>query len=466
MVGISSYGVYLPLNRLDFRSVGEGTQRERAIASFDEDTLTMGVAAGINCLKGIDRATVDGLFFASSTFPYKEKQVSAIAAAALDLREDILTADFANSLRAGTIALKAALDSVKADTGDKMLVIASDMRLARPGSDLEKEFGNGAVAYLVDKHGKIALAGYRCVTDEIFDVWRAEDDNFVRTWEERFTAEEGYFRVLPKAVSALLEKEGLSKQSISKVAFNGLGERRYREMGTKLGFTADQIQLSVFSSLGDTGVPSSMMLFAACLEEAKPKEKLLLATYGSGADAFLFEVNEPITVKPSVRECIASKSVLKDYKKYLDWRGILEIQSGRRRPPTLSPSVTCLWREVETNIRLHGVRCKNCGTVQYPPQRVCYKCHGLDNFESYSFSDKKGRLFTYASDYATPTPDPPLIIAIVDFDGGGRIWAYVTDKKEEEISVGIPLEMTFRKLFTIDGIHNYSWKCMPIRFSK
>jgi len=113
MIGIVSYGAYIPLWRLDFGTLDEGLRGEKAIANFDEDSLTMGVAAGMNCLHNVDRSQIDGLFFATTTSPYKEKQISVTAATALDLRENILTADFGNSLRAGTTALKAAMDAVK-----------------------------------------------------------------------------------------------------------------------------------------------------------------------------------------------------------------------------------------------------------------------------------------------------------------------------------------------------------------
>jgi uncharacterized OB-fold protein len=123
-----------------------------------------------------------------------------------------------------------------------------------------------------------------------------------------------------------------------------------------------------------------------------------------------------------------------------------------------------MWRERAQNIRLHGVKCKKCGMVQYPPQRICAGCHAKDQFESYRFSDKRAELFTYTTDYLTPTPDPPLVLAVVDFDGGGRIWVNITDKDEGELEIGMPLKMTFRRLFTADGIHDYFWKCAPVRF--
>jgi len=134
MVGIRSWGIYVPLWRLDLGCVRKGLKGERAVANFDEDSMTMGVAAAVNCLKQIDRGSVDGLFFASTTFPYKEKQASVIAATALDLSvNNLLTADFGNSLRAGTTALRAAFSAVEAGTAKQILVIASDMRIPMPG---------------------------------------------------------------------------------------------------------------------------------------------------------------------------------------------------------------------------------------------------------------------------------------------------------------------------------------------
>ena len=114
MAGIVSYGAYIPFWRLSRSMIDRKLTGERPVISFDEDSITMAVAAGIDCLKGIDRQTIDGLFFASTTSPYREKLAAVTVATALDLRKDIMVADFANSLRAGTMAIKSALDAVKA----------------------------------------------------------------------------------------------------------------------------------------------------------------------------------------------------------------------------------------------------------------------------------------------------------------------------------------------------------------
>ncbi|MBI4289719.1 MAG: OB-fold domain-containing protein, partial [Chloroflexi bacterium] len=127
------------------------------------------------------------------------------------------------------------------------------------------------------------------------------------------------------------------------------------------------------------------------------------------------------------------------------------------------PSPASMYREEERNIRFHGARCKSCGTVQYPPQRVCTTCKTKDQFETVRLSDKKGELYTYSADYLAGTIDIPLIISVVNFQGGGRMITMMTDRDLEQVKVGMPLEMSLRKLSTSGGIQNYYWKCVPAR---
>ncbi len=466
MVGIVSYGVYVPLHRLELAAAQPGARGERAVANFDEDSVTMGVAAGMNCLRTVDRNTIDGLFFASTSFPYKEKLNSVIAATALDLRSDIQTTDYANSLRAGTTALKAALDTVKAGSARRVMVIVSDLRVPQPGSDFETLLGDGAVAFVIggDDAVSVEVVDSHTICDEILDVWRADDDTYVRSWEARFNLDEGYFRVLPVAVSALMEKSGLRVGDINKAVFYGPDSRRHRQMAGRLGLDAGQVQDAMFGSLGDTGAAFVPMVLAGALDGASVGDNILVASYGNGADALLLKVlTQPETAR-SLADYLGSRKTLSDYKAYLRWRGLIDMVTGRRRPPTPVPSASSIWRERDQIIRLYGSRCRQCGTVQYPPQRVCTRCHAKDEFDRHRFSDKTARLFTYGIDNLTPNPDPPRVFTVVDFDDGGRMWLDMTDKEESRLAVSMPVELTFRKLFTLEGIHNYYWKSMPVRF--
>ncbi|MDP2917467.1 MAG: OB-fold domain-containing protein, partial [Dehalococcoidia bacterium] len=267
----------------------------------------------------------------------------------------------------------------------------------------------------------------------------------------------------PLPVSALLKRHKLAPKDFVRAVFCAPDARRHREMAGKLGLDLAQVQEPMFGQVGDTGAAFSLILLAAALENMKAGDKLLLASYGSGADAFLLEGVKELKPWRAVKSYVESKKVIKDYKKYLGWRELVDMVTGRRRPETPTPSASAIWRERDKNIRLHGVKCRQCGTVQYPPQRVCVKCHARDDFESYRFSDRRAKLFTYTLDCASPTPEPPVGLAVIDFEGGGRMWVYLTDKDEDEIEIGMPLEMSFRKLFTAEGVHNYYWKAVPVR---
>ena len=146
MTGIISYGAYVPMLRIDrsiiaHESGGGSMGGERSLASWDEDCLTMGVEAGLDCLAGFDPKEVDGLYFATVSSPFKQKSASSIIASALDLRKDVHTWDLGSSTRAGTSAVKAALDSVKAGSAEKVLVIAAEHRVGRPGSSFGQQAG-------------------------------------------------------------------------------------------------------------------------------------------------------------------------------------------------------------------------------------------------------------------------------------------------------------------------------------
>lgn len=427
----------------------------------------MGIAAGANCLKDMDPSTIGGLFFATTTSPYKEKQISATAALALDLPPAIVTADFCNSLRAGTTALQRAVEAVSCGSVDRVLVIASDMRLPTPGSEFETLFGNGAAAFLISRKNVAAeYRDYYTVSDEIHDVWRSDEDRYVRSWESRFTRDAGYMRVLPDAVLTFLKKAKLSEKEISKIAFYAPTANDHRSVAKTLGLQKTQVQDHMFDRIGDTGAAFILMQFASVLESAYPGDAIIVAGYGSGADVSQWAVVKTYSPGIGIQSLLDSKKPLKDYRKYLRWRNMIETVSGRRRPPTPTPSASALWREIGQNLSLRGVRCLSCGTIQYPPQLICYKCHGRGNFEAYRFSNKKAKVITYTVDYMSPSPDPPAVVAVLNFEGGGRMFLTMTDKEVDQVKIGMEAGVSFRKLFSTEGIHNYFWKCVPDRFSK
>jgi uncharacterized OB-fold protein len=172
---------------------------------------------------------------------------------------------------------------------------------------------------------------------------------------------------------------------------------------------------------------------------------------------------DKIKGKASVTKQLASKMMVPDYPTYAQWKGIVSAEAGARRPATEAPSSAAQWRERDRILKLYGVKCNNCDTIQYPPQRVCTRCQTKDDFTTVRLAEKGGTLFTYALDYIGGTIDTPSVVSVINFNGGGRMIGVMTDREVEGIKVGMPLDMTFRKLFTEGGVHNYYWKCMPTR---
>jgi uncharacterized OB-fold protein len=209
------------------------------------------------------------------------------------------------------------------------------------------------------------------------------------------------------------------------------------------------------------------MLLVAALEDSHPGDTLLLANYGNGADAFVFKVTEKIrdlVPRGGIKRHLESKQVIDDYRAYLYSRGILLGIDSIYPVPYGHTSAPALFREVDKNLRLHGGKCENCGTLQYPPQRTCVKCRTKDQFQPVRLSDKKGKVFTFSMDNVSSIIDCPSVIAVVDFDGGGRMECFMTDRIAEDVKVGMSVEMSFRRLFEREGIINYFWKAVPVRF--
>lgn len=474
MAGLASYGAYVPLFRLSRAEIARAwsvgpVPGERAVACYDEDSLTMAVEAARDCLRGWDVTAVSGVYFASTTAPYPEKQTAATIAAVLGLAEGAVTMDFGGSLRAGTNALRAALDAVESGRIDNLLVCAADSRQGYPAGPAELNFGDGAAAVLVSRErtlAEVVWVGSRYY--EIQDVWRSDRDRFVRFAEDRFAMEEGYGKVMAEALAGALEANALSVGDIARLALNSPTARQLRTLCQRLGFDEKtQVGDKLHAAVGDTGCAMSLMSLVAALEEARAGERILLASYGSGCDVFLLRATERVGLPRAsrgVRGHIASRLPLRSYELYLRWRELVEVQPPARPPLEIrTPSPAAQWREVPWELRLTGTKCRRCGTPQYPPQRVCVSCHAKDDMEPYPFVDVEAKVFSFSHDYVMQTLDPPVTVTFVDFAGGGRLMCDMTDRDPAMVKVGMPVEMTFRRLYYVSGIYNYWWKCRPVR---
>jgi len=473
MTGITSFGAYIPYYRLPHKEIarawgGRAGDGERSVANVDEDSITMAVEAVRDLLANNEGQEIDGLMFATTTSPYAEKQVSALIATAADLRADVRTADYSSSLRAATTATLAALDSVKAGSASNVIIASADARLAPPKSANEYIFGAAGSALAIGSDKVIAnLMASHSTVDEMTDVWRRPDDRFVSGWEERFSITQGYQRVVRQTVSELFERSAIGPSEISKAIFYAPDAGTLAGTAKSLGFKPEQIPDHLLTSVGNTGAAMPLLVLSSVLEQASAGDKLLVVGYGSGCDALLFEVTDEIENAKSiagrrgVKGYLASKASLDSYERYSKFRDLIETDAARRQVPSASAAV--ILRNRDDIYRLRGYRCLNCGKVQYPHQRICISCQTRDSFESVRLANKNATLFTFTLDFLNADPDPPTVMTVIDFDGGGRAYVQMTDRNPADVKIDQTVEMTFRRLYDAEGFANYYWKCRPRR---
>jgi len=483
MIGIRYYGAYVPRYRLDkkkiFESMGwlnSGTvalsKGEKAVANFDEDAVTMAVAACINAIEPQehDRNDLDGVYFGSTTMPFQERQNAGIIATALGMGENVRSVDFSGSLKSGTSALIAAIEAVKSGETKNMIACASDCRLGKMGSPQEMLFGDAAAAFVIGDQDIIAeYKGSVSVTGDFGDHVRGRYSKFDRQWEDRWIRDLGYEKFIPQAVENLLNKYNLEIGEFSKIIYSCYYGAERKKLNKKLGLDPEKVQDIYLNEIGDMGSAQSMVMLAGALETAKPGDKIMVVSFGSGCDALYFEVTDKINDLKNIKavsSCLANRAELDKYSKYLAWRHIVPIDTGIRGEEDLTSRWSFMWRASKATLGFIGSKCKKCGTPQFPPQRVCVKpsCGAIDEMEDYNFSVKKGKIGSFTGDLLAASMNPPQIYGNIFIEDGGKVMMNFTDCDLESLKVGMPLYFSFRIKYFDErrDIYRYFWKAIPI----
>ncbi len=464
MVGIGRYGAYIPALRLERRLIEQawGTRQpkgEVAVASYDEDALTLAIDAAMSCL-GDPPAPVGGVYVATTSAPYAEKQLASVLATACDLPRAIFTADFAGSARAGVSATLAAVRAVQAGAAPAVLVAAADVRVAGPESDLEGVLGDGAAALTIADHGVIAeFVDAASVAEEFTYVWRTDAQRTVQVAGGRFSNTYGYGRDVGAAIRAVLERQRLAPQEIGWLALYSPDARAASDLAASLGFDPKrQLVESLQPHTGCTGSADALLLLARALDQAQPGQRILVGGYGEGADVLLFRATDAVASQRAatpVARWLAAKTPLGSYEKYLKFRRLIDVEE-------VTDVVTNVleFQELKQDVRLYGSQCRVCGQVQYPMARVCLKCRTQERLDDVRIA-RRGTVFTFTVDHLIANLEHPLPMAVIDTDGGGRLYLQVADATE--VKIGEPVVLTYRRLHEGGGNRNYYWKARPIR---
>ena len=454
--GIVGAGAYLPHRRLDRSTIaavagtggGSGT---RTVASYDEDTTTMGVEAGRRALAPLGAGSadrIDALWFSTVAPAYVDKTNATTIHAALQLDRASPAFDVNGSVRSAVGALRAVLSGAGTS-----LVVAADLRSGLAGGADEAAFGDGAAALVVGEQadGAPVLAeviGKGGATEEFLDRWRTPGAPTSKVWEERF----GETRYVPLGVAAweaALQHAGIPADQVDRVCIAGTHGRANRALAKRLG-VGDRLVDDLADTVGNTGAAQPALLLVAALEAAEPGQVLALVTLADGSDVLLFRVTDAISTWTPARPLAdqAQGGAPVAYGTYLRWRGVLPVEPPRRPEPA-RPSASAAGRSRDWKFGLVG-SASDAGDVHLPPQP--------GDPVAVPMGDATGTIATFTVDRLAYSPSPPVVFAVVDFEGGGRLPVELTDVDVDEVQIGRRVELTFRRLFTADGIHNYFWK--------
>ena len=336
-VSITGYAGYIPKLRLltseiaqIWKGGGSGPNKSKSVANFDEDITTMSVEAARHALIMANNPNVGAVFVGSESKPYAVKPTSTIVAQALGIHKT-LAADFEFACKAGTEAMQVITGLIGSGMINNGIALGVDTAQGRPGDNLEYTASSGAAAFVLsseNSHGLAYVEASTSFVSDTSDFWRRQGELYPRHLS-RFTGDPAYFFHVESSVRTLLEEIDAKPTDFTYAVFHQPNPKFPLEIAKRLGFTKQQLEIGLLNpEIGNPYSASSPLGLIATLDVAKPGDKILLASFGSGAgsDAFSFIVEDNILNKRkniiSLREQIDDNLEI-NYSTYTKLRGIL-----------------------------------------------------------------------------------------------------------------------------------------------
>jgi len=341
-VGIVGYGAYVPRYRLPAAEVariwkgGEAglSVEEKAVPGLDEDVVTMSIEAARNALAraGIEAGLLRAVWVGSESHPYAVKPTSTIVAQAIGAVPHIQAGDWEFACKAGTEAIQAGIAFVGSSMADYVLCIGMDTAQGRPGDELEYTAAAGGAAFVLgpaEKSLAVFEASYSYVTDTP-DFFRRPLQHYPMHGG-RFTGEPAYFQHSLTAAQTIMEEMALTPEDLDYAIFHQPNAKFPQRAAKILGFSREQIAPGLLvSRVGNVYAGSSLLGLTATLDVAQPGQRILVASFGSGAgsDAFVLTVAEGIEEKkgraPRTEEYVGRRQEI-DYGTYVRYRKKLHM---------------------------------------------------------------------------------------------------------------------------------------------
>ena len=478
MVGIISYGAYIPRKRLQRAAAVEAnswfnpalkgySKGERAMCNWDEDAITMAVEASRDCLGGETPNDLTGLFLATTSAPFKDRQNAGILATALNLGDDLMTMDVTASQRAGTTGLVNALKL--AEGGGKILYAAAEKRRTKAAAPQELLYGDGAAAFVIGSNpGAAEFLGAKQISVDFVDHYKGEGEDFDYHWEERWIRDEGYMKLVPRALEGLFADTGVSAGDVTHFVMPCVIRRVGAMVAKTAGIPGEAICDNMHNEMGESGTAHALVMLAKVLETAKPGDIIVIAGFGQGCDAVMFKVADNIErCRPQmgVSGFLARRVEETNYNKYLAFNALVTLEHGLRGEVDRQTALTALYRNKEMLTGFIGGKCRKCGTLQFPKTKICVNpnCGEFHSQDDHPFADMPATVQSWTADNLTYAVEPPQHFGMVVFEEGGRLMSDITDVDVGGVEVGMPMRMMFRvKEFDNQrGFTRYFWKAAP-----
>ncbi len=344
MVGIVSYGTYIPKYRIKVEEIarvwGESGEKiksglgvyEKTVPDVDEDAATIAVEAAREAVKrsGIEAGRIGAVFVGSESHPYAVKPTATIVGEALNIGNEYFSADLEFACKAGTAAIQICMAMVRAGMIECGLAIGADTSQSKPGDALEYAAAAGGAAFLIGEDEIAEIEATYSFSSDTPDFWRRDLQPYP-SHGGRFTGLPAYFRHVVNAAEGLMERYGYDAEDFDYAVFHQPNAKFPVRAARMLGFGMDKIEQGlVVRYIGNTYSGSSLIGLSAVLDVAKPDDRILLVSFGSGAgsDAFAIRVTDRIESMervPGVWDKIRGERKYVDYGLYLKHRRKIRV---------------------------------------------------------------------------------------------------------------------------------------------
>ncbi|MDJ0699871.1 MAG: OB-fold domain-containing protein [Woeseiaceae bacterium] len=462
--GITAIGSYVPRARLPGKLVAEAhgwfepsleavARGSRSFCGWDEDAISMAVEAARGVITRPDSIT--SIELASTTLPFADRSNAGILREALGLPEQAMLADSGGSMRAASSALLRAIDS----DADR-LVVASDCVESKPASANEATVGHAAAAVRVGHDAPIAiLRGTASLNQDFVDHYRAAGEDFSYQLETRWVRDAGYREQTAATFATALDQAGLADGNADHLVV-AAPPVLARAIAKSLGRIDTGAELS--AKIGYCGAAHPLLLLNHAFETAGAGDTVALVTVGQGVDVAIFEQTRELPSRNLAGQ-IASGIEEENYTRYLALRRLLDLEEGIRAERDNRTAQAAFWRKHEAITGFVGGKCGECGTLQFPPSKVCVACKAEDSQEPVRMADMQGTVRSFTEDWLAFTPNPPLVFGNVGFEDGANVMMEFTDVVPGQLKVGMPVDLRFR-IKDFDHrrqYRRYFWKPTP-----